>query len=87
MEHTRQTDPGLLRVTVADKIDHARAILADYYQMGSKVWERFNAPQEDQIWYYTAAVDAYQRVRFSGFLMDELRALVEQIKRPAKPYV
>ena len=40
LEHARQTDPGLLRVTVADKIDNARAILADYYQMGSKVWDK-----------------------------------------------
>ena len=81
LEHIRQTDPGLLRVTVADKIDNARAILADYYQMGSKVWEKFNAPQEDQIWYYNAAVEAYQSVGFSGFLMDELCALVEQMNR------
>ncbi|MHB8135058.1 MAG: HD domain-containing protein [Anaerolineaceae bacterium] len=85
LEHIRQTDASLLRVTVADKIDNARAILADYYQMGSKVWERFNAPQEDQIWYYTASVAAYQSVGFSGFLLDELRELVERLNRLSNP--
>ena len=85
LEHIHQTDPGLLRVTVADKIDNARAILADYYHMGNKVWDRFNAPQEDQIWYYNAAVDAYQSVGFSGFLLDELRALVDQMNSLPNP--
>ena len=81
LEHIRQTDPGLLRVTVADKIDNARAILADYHHIGSKVWDKFNAPQADQLWYYNAAMEAYQSVGFSGFLLDELRSLVEQMNK------
>lgn len=85
LDHIRQTDSRLLRVTVADKIDNARAILADYYHMGNKVWEKFNAPQQDQLWYYNASVEAYQSVGFSGYLLEELRRLVDQMNCPPNP--
>jgi (p)ppGpp synthase/HD superfamily hydrolase len=81
LEHVHHADRALLRVTVADKIDNARAILVDYHHMGSEVWDKFNAPQADQIWYYNAAVEAYEKAGFSGFLLDELRRLVDQLNK------
>ncbi|MFH2040034.1 MAG: HD domain-containing protein, partial [Chloroflexota bacterium] len=50
--HIRITDQALLRVTVADKIDNVRAILADLQRVGDEVWKKFNAGKEDQLWYY-----------------------------------
>lgn len=37
LEHARKTNPALLRITVADKIDNARAILADYQHIGNEL--------------------------------------------------
>jgi len=79
LEHIRQTDPSLLRVTIADKIDNARAIIADHQRLGDKVWERFNAGKDDQIWYYKSCVDAFDATGCSGPMLEELRRLVNQL--------
>jgi (p)ppGpp synthase/HD superfamily hydrolase len=76
LRQVRQADPSLLRVTVADKLDNARSMLADYRRIGEELWERFNAGKEDQLWYYHNAVDTYRAVGFSGPLLDELDGLV-----------
>lgn len=77
LDNARSADPALLRVTIADKIDNSRSILASHQTMGSKVWQRFNAGQADQVWYYQEAVRAYEEAGFQGPLLDELRRLVE----------
>ncbi len=79
LEHIRQTDPSLLRVTIADKIDNARAILADHLRLGDGVWERFNAGKEDQLWYYRSCVEAYDATGYTGQLSEELCCLVDQL--------
>lgn len=76
----RKTDPSLLRVTVADKVDNLRAILADYQRIGERFWERFSAPKRDQLWYYRAALDAYHTSGFSGRLLSELERLVLKLE-------
>jgi (p)ppGpp synthase/HD superfamily hydrolase len=76
LKQVRQADPSLLRVTVADKLDNARSMLADYRRIGEELWEHFNAGKEDQLWYYHSAVAAYRAVGFSGPLLDELDGLV-----------
>lgn len=78
--HVRSADPGLLRVTVADKIDNARSILADYARMGDELWKRFKVGREDQLWYYESAVAAYDEAGFRGPLLEELRRLVNEMR-------
>ena len=43
MEHARTLTPSSLRVSAADKVHNAYAILRDLRNVGDKVWERFNA--------------------------------------------
>jgi (p)ppGpp synthase/HD superfamily hydrolase len=81
LEHIRQTDPSLLRITIADKIDNARAILADLQRLGDQVWEKFNAGKEDQLWYYRSCVDAYDLSGYSGPMLEELRSLVDKLTK------
>ena len=76
----RHHDPALLRVTVADKIDNARAIIFDHKHVGEQIWKRFNAGRDDQMWYYGAAIQVYRDVGFKGPLLEELEALVEELK-------
>lgn len=76
LAHIHSVDPGLLRVTISDKVDNARSILADYERIGDELWERFNAGRDDQIWYYQSAVVAYDAAGFQGPLLEELRRLV-----------
>lgn len=79
LEHIKDTDKSLLRVTIADKIDNARAILADHQRLGDIVWKRFNAGKDDQKWFYRSCVDAFEEAGFTGPLLEESRRLVEQL--------
>jgi (p)ppGpp synthase/HD superfamily hydrolase len=71
--------PALL-VSAADKLHNARAIRADLRQHGLSVWDRFNRPAKDQLWYYRALVAAFERL-LPGALSDELRRTVRDIGR------
>ena len=81
LAHVRQLDSTLLRVTVADKVDNVRALLADHARLGEALWSRFNAPREDQVWYYRSAAQAYREAGFNGPLLTELERLVELLQR------
>lgn len=83
LEHVRQAPPSNLRVTVADKVDNVRAILADHSRVGESLWSRFNAGKKDQLWYYQSALAAYKEAGFSGPLLDELELLVGRLVRAA----
>jgi GTP pyrophosphokinase len=84
LEHVRCTDPALLRVTVADKVDNLRAMLADHARVGEALWTRFNASKADQVWYYSTAAQAYREVGFTGPLLAELEQLVELLRKAAE---
>ena len=83
LEHVRHAPPSTLRVTVADKVDNVRAILADYHRVGEALWSRFNAGKADQLWYYQSALAAYKEAGVRGRLLDELEQLVGQLTRAA----
>ena len=83
LKHVRETDPSLLLVTVADKVDNLRALLADYARIGEPFWDRFNAPKANQLWYYRAAAEAYRTAGFSGPLLVELERLVGALEAEA----
>jgi hypothetical protein len=50
----------VLLVSLADKLHNARSILLDLLIAGALVWERFNAPREDQLWYYSGLVATFE---------------------------
>ncbi|WP_354698993.1 metal-dependent phosphohydrolase [Paraconexibacter sp. AEG42_29] len=50
--------PDELRVSLADKLHNARAILLDLRTAGTDLWGRFN-PTADVPWYYRALADAF----------------------------
>lgn len=52
LTNMRVADEGSLVVCVSDKINNLNAILIDYETMGSKVWEKFNSPRDEQLWWY-----------------------------------
>jgi (p)ppGpp synthase/HD superfamily hydrolase len=53
LRRLRSTEnPSKIRVSLADKLHNARSILLDSQEQGPKFWNKFNAPYEDQVWYY-----------------------------------
>jgi hypothetical protein len=74
-------DPGLpagtVRVSLADKLHNARAILFDL-RAGHDVFARFSADRSQQGWYYSALVDAFAELTESP-MVAELRRVVREL--------
>jgi GTP pyrophosphokinase len=80
VEHARTLDGSSLRVSAADKVHNAYAILRGLRTMGEQVWERFNAGPDDILAYYQSLVRAYREAG-GGRLVDELERIVRGIER------
>jgi GTP pyrophosphokinase len=79
-EHARTLGAASLRVSAADKVHNAYAILRDLRNTGERVWERFNASSDDVVAYYHSLVRAYREAG-GGRLVDELDRIVRAIER------
>jgi (p)ppGpp synthase/HD superfamily hydrolase len=78
--HARRLPASSLRVSAADKVHNAYAILRDLRNVGESVWERFSAPADDVVAYYEGLVRAF-RDAGGGRLVDELDRIVRGIRR------
>jgi (p)ppGpp synthase/HD superfamily hydrolase len=67
-----------LRVTAADKLHNARSILSDLRDHGPAVWDKFNAPPEDQRWYYSELVRVLGAAH-DGPTVRELQRVVAEL--------
>jgi hypothetical protein len=77
-------EPGLyesvLRVSLADKLHNARALVLDYRAVGECVFERFKTRSAaDQLWYYRSLADIYCE-RLPGPMAEELALVVEELE-------
>jgi (p)ppGpp synthase/HD superfamily hydrolase len=82
LEHLRGAAPEVLRVSAADKLHNARAVLADLRRHGSSVWGRFNGGREGTLWYYRRLVQVFREASPS-FLVEELDRIVSELERLA----
>jgi GTP pyrophosphokinase len=80
VEHARSLGPSSLRVSAADKVHNAYAILRDLRNVGDAVWEHFSAEPDDILAYYQGLVRAYREAG-GGRLVDELERIVRGIER------
>jgi len=84
LEHLQTASGDALLVSAADKLHNARAVLADYRELGEGLWSRFNAPKEDQLWFYDAMVETLRKTAAPTVLVDELERVVKELKQLAK---
>lgn len=84
--HLAEASVDALRVSVADKLHNARAMLADYRMIGDELWQRFNreASPKDRLDYYRALVNAFRKANAPHALVDELDGVVRELARLAK---
>lgn len=80
LTHLVDAPPSVLRVSLADKLYNARAILGDYLEIGDEVWKRFRAGRDSQLWYYRALADAFSAAA-PGRLARELTETVDELER------
>lgn len=77
--HLRSQPPSVLRVSLADKLFNARAILRDYLMVGDDVWTRFRAGRDGQIWYYDELSNVFSEL-LPGRMAVELREVVDELQ-------
>jgi (p)ppGpp synthase/HD superfamily hydrolase len=83
LDHIRSAGPEGSIVSLADKLDNARAIVADYRQIGDMLWARFSAGKDEQLWYYRELVAAFRQADVRSPMLDELEGLVNELSRLA----
>ena len=80
--HVRSAPPEVLRVSAADKLHNARAVLADFRDSGPSVWGRFNGARDGTLWYYRSLTDLFREAGV-GPLAEELHRVVSELERLA----
>ncbi len=86
LQHLRTAPAAVRLVSAADKLHNARTTVADLRAQGPRVWKRFHAGPEEQLWYYRSLVAIFRR-RGPGALAEELARVVSEMEalaiRPA----
>ncbi len=80
IEHVREASAEVRRVSSADKLHNARAILKDYREIGDRLWGRLKGTREQTLWYYRELVEAFHEAG-GGRLTDELNRVVSELER------
>jgi (p)ppGpp synthase/HD superfamily hydrolase len=76
-------DPSVLLVGLADKLSNGQAIVNDLNLRGSFVWDRFNAPATQVVWYYESMLKVFKEFIPDNPLVPRLESVVEQMRELA----
>ena len=76
LAHLATTHSDVLLVSGCDKLHNARAILSDLENIGTKVYDRFNASMEETLWYYSELSKI-----FSAHNSPVARALADTVEK------
>lgn len=74
----RQESDDVLLISAADKLYNAKAILDDYKEIGSKVFERFKRGAAQQLWYFDELLAIF-RSHPTNRIVNELARIVEEL--------
>ncbi len=77
--HLRDAPPDVRRVSLADKLHNARAVLRDVQRDGDASFDRFKGGKDGTIWYYRTLADVFIATD-SGSNADELARVVAAIE-------
>jgi (p)ppGpp synthase/HD superfamily hydrolase len=81
IDHLGSADQETLLVSLSDKVHNARSILRDLRktEIGEAIWDRFNNPKSDSLWYYREIANAFVRY-LPGQLANELSEIVDVLE-------
>lgn len=81
IDHLSEVSTATLLVSLADKLDNARAILRDHRLCGDELWERFSVTDPQlHLWYYTSLLEVFQARIPEMWLVDELERVVGELR-------
>jgi len=80
IKHLRHsTDTGAIVISAADKIHNLASIIQDFQVTGDELWQRFNAPKEQQLWYYQTVTEIIGEKLQPGPFTERLITLTSQL--------
>lgn len=80
IDHLGEASDDTILVSLADKLDNARAILRDYRLRGDELWQRFSVHDPNaHLWYYRQLLAVYER-RSQTWLVAGLRRVIETLE-------
>jgi (p)ppGpp synthase/HD superfamily hydrolase len=74
----REESPSVLRISLADKLDNVRAIVAADRTHGDAFWESFHS-REDTLWYYGTLAEIFC-AKLPGPMAEELQRTVARLR-------
>ena len=83
IKHIADVPANELRVAIADKLYNARAILADFREIGDAVFTRFKASKTETLWYYRSVSAAFVAAGVNGRLATDLAETVHTLETAA----
>ena len=73
IRHVEHASDGAVLVSLADKLDNARAILRDLREHGNVLWQRFSVQDPaEHMWYYRSLLKEFEKRRPGSAMVDEL---------------
>lgn len=82
IDHLAHASDGAVLVSLADKLDNARAILRDLRLHGDVLWQRFSVKDpEEHLWYYGSLLKTFKERRPGCPMVDELNRVIEAWKQ------
>lgn len=81
IDHLRVASEDAVLVSLADKLDNARAILRDFRALENEVWQRFSV-QDPQLhlWYYRSLLEVFGQ-RTHSWMVGELRDVIDALEQ------
>lgn len=71
LAHLEVATESARRIALADKLDNLRSMMADFQMAGDALWSRFNAGRDEQVWFFAALRELFQRAGPAGLLQRE----------------
>ena len=71
--------PDELAILLAEKIQNMRSIIVELEQFGEELWNNFNAPKEQQEWYYRSILEQVETYHPNALLLPQLQQVVEKL--------
>lgn len=81
IDHLSHASEATILVSLADKLDNARAILRDYRIDGAELWTRFSEHDpKEHLWYYESLLAVFKE-KNTTWLVDELQRVFDELKK------
>ena len=75
----KEKSPDELAILLAEKTHNVNSIFAELEQFGEGLWENFNAPKEQQEWYYRSIIEQVEENHPNAQLLPQLQQAVDKL--------